>query len=158
MEIVEYKSLNRVVCPVTPPDVTLDDILPLWKSSKEVPSVRLAWEWTLTKVWPSGVHLRRLSPRDGKCISLDLVELCPQDELIVIAMANSSTQSLPLTAVKRWFQPSARVQVINGESTGAIAFVVCPEESGKLTLCPDLNVEEMVSRPRWVCVIITLHA
>jgi hypothetical protein len=49
LEIVQYKSLNRVVRPITPIDVTLDDILPLWKYLKEVPVVWLAWEWMLTK-------------------------------------------------------------------------------------------------------------
>jgi hypothetical protein len=150
LEIVEYQTLGRVVHPVTPVDATLDDMLPFWKCLKEAPLVRLTWEWTLAKAWPIGVRLRRLSPRDGEYISLDLVELCPQDELVVVATTDGEVQSLPFTAVKRWFQPSARVRVVDGESAGAIGFVVCSEEGGKLTLCPDLNVEGMVCRPQWV--------
>jgi hypothetical protein len=119
--------------------------------------VRLTWEWTLTKAWPIGVRLRQLSPRDGEYISLDLVELCLQDELVVVAATDGKVQSLPFTAMKCWLQPSARVRVVDGELAGAIGFVVCPEEGGKLTLCPNLNIEEMVSRPQWVGVPLALH-
>jgi hypothetical protein len=66
---------------------------------------------------------------------------------VVIEGIDGDVQSLPLTAVKRWFQPSARVHVVDGEWAGAIGFVVCPEEAGKLMLCPNLNVKEMVSQP-----------
>jgi hypothetical protein len=71
---------------------------------------------------------------------------------------DGNTEMLPFTAVKHWFQPSARVHVVDGESIGVIGFVVGPEELGKLTLCPNLNVEEMVSRPQWVYVSITFNA
>jgi hypothetical protein len=158
LEIVEYQNLSLVVHPVTPVDANLDEILPFWKCLKEASLVRLTWEWTLAKAWPIGARLRRLSARDGEHISLDLVELRPQDELVVVAATDGEVQSLPFSAVKRWLQPSARVRVVDGESAGVIGFVVCPEEGGKLTLCPDLSVEEMVSRPQWVGVPLSLHA
>jgi hypothetical protein len=71
---------------------------------------------------------------------------------------DGNAETLPFTAVKRWFQPSAHVHVVDGESIGVIGFVVGPEELGKLTLCPNLNIEEMVSQLQWVCVTITFDA